>query len=346
MTARSSLYLTLSGTLGFFVGCGGAGSDDSDCQPGTYLCECLSGICQVGLVCTGTVCVNPTGGDDTTGPGDGDGDGDTGPTGPGDGDGDTGPGDGDGDTGPTGDGDGDTGPTGDGDGDGDLDDDADGIPNNQDNCPSDYNPNQLDFDNKGGGNVCDVLEFTTVTGTLQTTWVTNAVFIDCEEPVSWVVTGGSVSVQLDDDAAVASFEINTLEIADFSAVCDDFVTAEFVFDDPSVNADGPAFPVDVNHSFVAHNNGTISGSSDAPHPMLLLSDGQINIINQRPTMANWMLQGQLWTFNANITGGGSSGTLSWNAPNVETTYPEVIVIQTVDFEVYFKGLSGTLNLAP
>ncbi len=36
-----------------------------------------------------------------------------------------------------------------------LDDDGDGIPNSQDNCPDDSNPDQLDTDNDGDGDECD-----------------------------------------------------------------------------------------------------------------------------------------------------------------------------------------------
>jgi parallel beta-helix repeat protein len=35
------------------------------------------------------------------------------------------------------------------------DSDDDGVPDNVDNCPNDYNPNQIDFDGDGNGNECD-----------------------------------------------------------------------------------------------------------------------------------------------------------------------------------------------
>ncbi len=37
----------------------------------------------------------------------------------------------------------------------DMDDDNDGIPDLQDNCPNNYNPDQSDYDNNGIGDVCD-----------------------------------------------------------------------------------------------------------------------------------------------------------------------------------------------
>jgi hypothetical protein len=129
----------LSGALGFFVGCGDGGSNDSSCRAGTHFCPCAQGVCQVGLTCVSGYCVGPNDaeslGDDTGSAdmGDGDGDSGDGDGDSGDGDGDSGDGDGDsGDgDGDTGDGDGDSGDgdgdTGDGDGDtGDGDGDGDG----------------------------------------------------------------------------------------------------------------------------------------------------------------------------------------------------------------------------
>ena len=38
---------------------------------------------------------------------------------------------------------------------GDTDPDGDGLPTVDDNCPDDYNPDQLDTDGDGAGDVCD-----------------------------------------------------------------------------------------------------------------------------------------------------------------------------------------------
>src|SRR5690606_36574406 len=127
-TLLGLLPLTLA-LATFSVGCGG------DDDPGIEAGEAGDGD---GADDPTTADVD---GDPTTGDGDGD------PT-TGDGDGDPTAGDGDGD--PT---------TGDGDGDPGTDSDGDGVPDSEDNCPDDANPNQLDFDGNGAGNVCNVQVF-------------------------------------------------------------------------------------------------------------------------------------------------------------------------------------------
>jgi hypothetical protein len=102
-----------------FAGCGGGGSDDGSCNPGTYFCECFNGQCMAGLQCLSNFCVEAGSNPETSGDGDGDpGDGDPGDGDPGDGDpGDGDPGDGDPGDGDPGDGDPGDGDPGDGDGD-------------------------------------------------------------------------------------------------------------------------------------------------------------------------------------------------------------------------------------
>jgi hypothetical protein len=102
--------------LAFFVpSCSsdsGSGAEEV-CVAGEIDCECNTGLCVVGGICKGNVCVEEGQATSTGGDGDGDSvDGDSG-------DGDSGDGDGDGDSGDGDSGDGDTGDGDSGDGDGD-----------------------------------------------------------------------------------------------------------------------------------------------------------------------------------------------------------------------------------
>ncbi|MFO7567490.1 MAG: hypothetical protein R6X02_32905 [Enhygromyxa sp.] len=285
-----------------------------------------------------------TGDGDGDGDMTGDGDGDT----TGDGDGDT-TGDGDGDM--TGDGDGDT--TGDGDGDPGTDADGDGIPDASDNCPDDPNPNQLDFDGNGVGNVCDVQVFSTVSGTLNTTASASAVGNSCNIPIPLMVTGGEIQVQLDDDAAVAGFEIVSLEMADIlDQECDlGLATANVSIKDFGVANNGDPFPVSVAHSVDQHDAGSIAGDSSGPHPMLTSGTMEAQVGNDPAEENELMLEGSLPIFTSNITDAGAMGTLAWAdgqfvlASDVFTV-PSPLGFGTIDINFELRGLNGSLVLMP
>jgi hypothetical protein len=270
----------------------------------------------------------------------GDGDGDTG-----DGDGDTGDGDGDGDTG---DGDGDMG-----DGDGDTNEpdmDMDGVGDGSDNCPDIPNPNQLDYDENGTGNVCDTQVFTTVTGNLDTTAMAAAgIAGDCEIPLDIMVTSGQVMVQLDDDAAVAAFEIANLQVADIlDQECELAVTATVSMTNFMITNSGGAFPVNMPHSQAMHDAGQIAGESNAEHPVLSTATMPAQVGADPAMESELMLDGALPTFTANITGNGATGTMSFADPQFVLAMDQFMITEpfpvTIDFTL--TGLVGTLNLAP
>ena len=269
----------------------------------------------------------------------GDGDGDTGESG--DTNDTTGDGDGDGDT-TTGDGDGDTGP--------EPDMDMDGTPDSSDNCPGQANPNQLDFDGNGMGNVCDILVFNNVTGTLNTTASADAGIGSCQIPIMLEVTSGQVQVLLDDEASIAGVEITSLEVADIlDQECDlGLATATVSLKDFMIANSGDPFPVTVPHSLMAHDNGSVAGDSDMPHPVLSTATLEASIDGDPPMPSPLELDGSLPIFTLNVTGAGAMGTMAWaDAEFVLAT--DVFMIEdpfmlNIDFDL--TGLVGSLIMMP
>jgi hypothetical protein len=263
----------------------------------------------------------------------------------GDGDGDTGDGDGD-----TGDGDGDTAGDGDGDGEPPPDSDMDGVADGSDNCPDIANPNQLDFDGNGTGNVCDVQVFTTVSGTLNTTASADAgIGGNCDIPLQIMVTGGEIMVQLDDDAAIAAFEIVNLQVADIlGQECQLALTATVDMTNFVISNSGGPFPVSVPHSLAQHDAGQIAGDSDAEHPVLSTATLSAAIGDGEPMASDLMLDGALPIFTANITDAGAMGTLSWADPDFVLAMDQFMVMMPIELTIDFQltGLVGTLNIAP
>jgi hypothetical protein len=302
----------------------------------------------------GLACFNPgdedtTGADDTETSGDGDGDGDptTGDGDPTTGDGDPTTGDGDPTTG-----DGDPTTSGDGDPTDGPDSDGDGIPDSIDNCPNDPNPNQLDFSGNGIGNVCDTEVFNNVTGTLGSTALATSAAGNCNIPIDIIVTSGELHVQLDDNAAIAGFEIVNMQVADIldkeCSIAGQNVKVSIR--DFMMANNGSPFPVSVPHSQAEHDAGSIAGDSSGPHPMLSTGTLDAEVNNDPPESSPLELDGTVPPFLVNISGGGSMGTLAWSDPmhvlamdQFEVDGPFGITI-TINFQL--QGLVGTLDLAP
>ncbi|WP_146157161.1 hypothetical protein [Enhygromyxa salina] len=191
------------------------------------------------------------------------------------------------------------------------------------------------------------------TGTLNTT--ANAAVqgtnFECDIPLVVDVLEGQILVQLDDDAAVAGFEIVNLNIADIlDKECDlTLATATVSLTNFVIANSGGPFPVSMPHTSAMHDGGQVAGDSDIPPPVL--STATLNAkVGQMgdPMESELMLDGALPIFTANITGGGEAGTLSWaDGQFVLATDQFMIedpVSLTIDFEL--TGLVGTLNLAP
>ena len=301
---------------------------------------------------------DPTGdgdGDPATGDGDGDptGDGDGDPTGDGDGD----PtGDGDGDPTTTGDGDGDPMMTGDGDGDPDPgpDDDMDGFGNNIDNCPDIPNPNQLDFDNDGQGNVCDVQVFTMGGGLLQTTATASAGAGSCDIVVDLDITGGEVLIQFDDDASVAGVEFVEFQFADTPvydcqlAVLPPFVVvnATLSIQDGVITGTDGAFPTSVNHNQNDHDNGVLDGDQDAAHGIQIT--GVLNAdTGEGPTPTDIDFPGQTPPGAVLVTNAGDDLELSFGDPDFIVLDETIMSMDLpVDVDLVMTGLEGTVTMTP
>ena len=327
--------------LGLALSCKDGGGSGDDCRAGSLYCECYSDVCQPGLVCIDNFCVM---GEEDSGDGDGDsgdGDGDSG-----DGDGDSGDGDGE-----SGDGDGD-GESGDGDGDPKADDDNDGILNSNDNCPSDPNPNQLDFDFDGAGNVCDLLEFTTISGTLTMELVLYQLwFASCSPELPLEVESGYIALQLDDQANSVGIVVAYIAFAPFETDCYNGDSSTWMFDDLVFTYEGAIpYPISVPHSMAAHQAGSVSGMSSSPHGMTATSPLEVTSPDYTvmPASFDYSSEGNWPVFTVNVMSGGDFGTINWNAAGVDVTPEEDLIFTSPNGtgNINFEDLSGTLELLP
>jgi hypothetical protein len=72
--------------------------------------------------------------------------------------------------------------------------DGDGVPNDKDNCPDVYNPNQADADKDGAGDVCDCAPADELFSKFRLnidSFTLPAPFTPVEAPASWTIVGGT-----------------------------------------------------------------------------------------------------------------------------------------------------------
>ncbi|PRQ02339.1 hypothetical protein ENSA5_24300 [Enhygromyxa salina] len=226
----------------------------------------------------------------------------------------------------------------------------DGVSDESDNCPNLANPNQLDFDGDGTGNVCDVLVFNKVGGNLNTTANADAGFGgNCQIPLALEVLSGQVMVQLDDDAEVARIEITSLEIADIvEQQCMLVVPATVSLTQFVINNAGAPYPAAIAHSLMMHDNGTIAGDSDVPHPVNADAILTSSLNGDEPMDSGLYLEGALPIFTGNITMAGAVATLAWADPDFVIAEDTFMVEMPLQLEIMLelRGLVGSLTLAP
>ena len=232
----------------------------------------------------------------------------------------------------------------------DGDADADGVLNSADNCRCDANPNQLDFDGNSVGNVCDApLRYTLADGAppefnqLVTT-ATAEKTLSCSFPVNMIVAGGEVQLELD-DAGVAKIYALKLNFVDTPELTCDLLLVKVKLRIEKWYSDGPdPFTVGFPFTVADHENGSISGMTDSPHPILV--SGIINVTessdpNLAPPGENplMMVPGSFPTGLATATNAGQI-SLKFDDKN------SIVFMQTTMSGINIKltGLVGTLRL--
>jgi hypothetical protein len=228
--------------------------------------------------------------------------------------------------------------------------DMDGVADDSDNCPEVSNSNQLDYDANGLGNVCDTQVFASVTGNLNTLISMDAgIGGMCEISLVLEVTNGYITVQLDDDAAVAAFEIDNLQIADILDMeCMLLVTAYASLTSIMIENGGGPFPVSMPHSLAMHDAGQIAGVPNPSHPVLSFATISASVDLNPPMESQLALDGALPIFTADIVLGGASGTLSFTDTEFVLGMGEIMIQEPLPLPLEFAliGLVGSLTLAP
>lgn len=233
------------------------------------------------------------------------------------------------------------------------DSDRDGVVDADDNCPDDPNPNQLDFDGNGLGNVCDEMMFTTVSGTVASTAsVTVPVVGSCAILFTLTADAAEVHVQLDDDANLVKLEVASLgfedaptRLCELNVVVDIDVTIQELL----LTNRGGAFPVSFPSRAKFHDAGELEGTTTAEHPVTGSGSVALTAVGQSSPGVALSLDGALPTFGAVLQATGPELRLVFSDAKVPLLadtlgIEEPIEANAVEFEL--TGLVGTLTLTP
>ena len=233
------------------------------------------------------------------------------------------------------------------------DSDQDGIPDADDNCPDDPNPNQLDFDGNGAGNVCDVTSFTMGGGTLASSAQAQAGNLGgCDIPIDFEVLGGQVDLQFDDNATLVKVEVVSMEIADIldqDCEINFLLTATVSLTDIMMMNNGADFPVSFGHNQADHDAGVAMGMTNIPHPVLTTAQITATTDPNMPGMPSDLnLDGNLPPMAVDATGAGASLDLTFDDANFVIAMDTFMVTDPIQVDIDFqlRGLQGTVTLTP
>jgi hypothetical protein len=232
----------------------------------------------------------------------------------------------------------------------DADEDGDGIANASDNCRCDPNPNQLDFDGNTVGNVCDQpLRFTIADGVppefnkLDTTATAKSTLM-CSFPVSLIILGGDLQVELDDVGQAKIFALK-MNFADTPELVCDLVVVKVKLRIQQWFSDGDMpFAVGFPFAQADHDAGTVTGMTDKPHSILVT--GIINVTeSSNPDLAMpgenplMMVPGAFPMGLASASTGGQASITFDDKDSIVFTQTTMTGI-----EIKLTGLKGTLRL--
>jgi hypothetical protein len=171
--------------------------------------------------------------------------------------------------------------------------------------------------------------------------------------VPFVVTGGQVRIQMDDDGLFALVEIIELEISDIDDIlCDTYYIEPYISWKAITFVSDEDYPLQVDHGLQEHNLGQIIGYATDPNdddvqPVIVVGSLKSQEANDPPKLAPLGVAGQLPGFFVNITQQGDAGTLDFSGGAL------VLVTQDIPnaynnhtLTASLRGLAGTLNLAP
>ena len=230
------------------------------------------------------------------------------------------------------------------DGGADPDSDGDGVPDSVDNCPSDANPNQLDFNGDGEGNVCDPIDFALTNGFLDTRLEADFPFSGCDDNLFLNVVGGVASLRFDDDASMVGLELRELDVAPPNdGGCSSLFGFVNIEVDGMTQPPGAPYPVSVPHSLADHDAGVVWGTTSATHPMRIAT--QLNLVGPGINTGGFQpveFVGALPTVDVETLDAGSSLALNFFDTGL------VLAGQTFGssgaVNVEFVGLQGSLSL--
>src|SRR5690606_34267762 len=213
----------------------------------------------------------------------------------------------------------------------------------QDNCPADPNPNQLDFDDNGSGNVCQPT-YLSGAGYVDSTLVIASSLGDCEVPVEIYMHSGQIGLVLDDEATSVGIRVSK-DFHDVEVQCSlgEHQLAITIDDNMLFIAVNDLYQVP--HSLADHDAGIVQRQADDSAPLLV--NGTFHAqLDGNPVESTFMnLAGPMPPIVADIWWDdqvGFTGTLGWDDPEPVIASQQLPLSAEVSAEVSLRGAVGSL----